>query len=390
MDNRLRATVKITEEQYGFMPGRSTMDAIFALRMLIKKYREGQSELHCVFVDLEKANDRVPREELWYCLRASGVAESYVKVIQDMYEGSITSVRSTVGMTECFKVEVGLHQGSALSPFLFAVVMDRMTERIRQGPPWNMMFADDISICVKSREEAEESLEGWRNDLEKRGMRVSRTKTEYLCLSTNANGNTIKMQGSDLARVTKFKYLGSTVQQSGDSGCEVKRRIQAGWNGWRRLSGILCDRKLSAKLKGKIYKTAVRPAMMYGMETVALTGRQEQELSVAELRMLRFALGVTRRDRIRNEYIRGTAGVEQIENKLRESRLRWYGHVMRRDDDYIGRRMIDMELPGKRKRWRPKRRYMDVVKEDMRALGLTRDDAGNREIWRKAVRCGDP
>ena len=82
--------------------------------------------------------------------------------------------------------------------------------------------------------------------------------------------------------------------------------------------------------------------------------------------------------------------MEQIENKLRESRLRWYGHVMRRDDDYIGRRMIDMELPGKRKRGRPKRRYMDMVNEDMRALGLTRDDAGNRELWRKAVRCGDP
>ncbi|KAK3513370.1 hypothetical protein QTP70_012333 [Hemibagrus guttatus] len=78
--------------------------------------------------DLEKAYDRVPREELWYCMRKSGVAEKYVRVVQDMYERSRTVVRCAVGQTEGFKVEVGLHQGSALSPFLFAIVMDQLSE----------------------------------------------------------------------------------------------------------------------------------------------------------------------------------------------------------------------------------------------------------------------
>ena len=64
---------------------------------------------------------------------------------------------------------------------------------------------------------------------------------------------------------------------------------------------------LPARVKGKVYKVAVRPAMLYGLETVALTKRQEAEMEVAELKMLRFSLGVTRMDNIRNEYIRGTA-----------------------------------------------------------------------------------
>ena len=108
----------ISEQQYGFMPRKSTTDAMFALRVLMEKYREGQKELYCVFVDLEKAYDKVPREELWYCMRKSQVVK-YVKVVQDMYEDSITTVRCAVGMTEGFKVEVGLHQELALSPFLF-------------------------------------------------------------------------------------------------------------------------------------------------------------------------------------------------------------------------------------------------------------------------------
>ncbi|KAK3512090.1 hypothetical protein QTP70_030351, partial [Hemibagrus guttatus] len=153
VEARLRKVVEICEQQYGFMPRKSTTDAIFALRILMEKYRDGQRELHCVFVDLEKAYDRVPREELWYCMRKSGVAEKYVRVVQDMYERSRTVVRCAVGQTEEFKVEVELHQGSALSPFLFAIVMDQLSEEVRQESRWTMMFADDIVICSESREQ---------------------------------------------------------------------------------------------------------------------------------------------------------------------------------------------------------------------------------------------
>ncbi|KAK3559949.1 hypothetical protein QTP86_029551 [Hemibagrus guttatus] len=96
VEARLRKVVEICEQQYGFMPRKSTTDAIFALRILMEKYRDGQRELHCVFVDLEKAYDRVPREELWYCMRKSGVAEKYVRVVQDMYERSRTVVRAAM------------------------------------------------------------------------------------------------------------------------------------------------------------------------------------------------------------------------------------------------------------------------------------------------------
>ena len=235
----------------------------------MKKYREGQRELHCVFVDLEKAYDRVPREELRYCLRKSRIVEKYVQLVQDMYEKSEIVVRCAVGTTESFKVKVGLHQGSALSPFLFAVIMDRLTDEVRREPPWTMLLADDTVICEETREEVEWRLESWMYALERRGMKVSRSKTEYLCINGGNDDETVKMEDTKVPRVKKFKYLGSTVQESGD--CE---RSAGRMDGWRSVSGVICDRRLPARVKGKVYSLVVRPTMVYGLETVAVTKKQ--------------------------------------------------------------------------------------------------------------------
>ena len=161
IEARLRDRVEISKQQYGFMPGKETTDTMFALRMLMEKYRKGQSELHCVFVNLEKAYDGVLQEELWCCMRKSGIVEKYVQLVQDMYEGSETVVRYAVETTESFKVKVGLHQGSALSPFLCAVIMDKLTDEVRREPPWMMLFADDFVICKETRGEVEQRLESW-------------------------------------------------------------------------------------------------------------------------------------------------------------------------------------------------------------------------------------
>ena len=98
-----------------------------------------------------------------------------------------------------------------------------------------------------------------------------------------------------------------------------------------KVSEAICDRRLPARVKGKVYSLVVRPTMVYGLETVAVTKEQfVKEMEVEEIKMLRLAMRVTRKDKIRNEYIRGTVKVERLGMKLREGRLRWYGHVMRR------------------------------------------------------------
>ena len=139
----------------------------------------------------------------------------------------------------------------------------------------------------------------------------------------------------------------------------------------------------------------VRPAIVYGLETVVVTKKQVEEMEVAEMKMLRFAMGVMevaemkmlrfamgvmRKEKIRNQYIRGTVKVEHLGMKMREGRLRWYGHVMSKDQEYVGRSMMEMELLGKRKRGRPKRRFLDVVKKDMGEVGVKETDVESRMV----------
>ena len=110
IEARAREEVTIAEQQFGFTPGRSTTDAIFCLRMLLEKWTEEQKAVHCAFMDLEKAYARVPSEELWECLRLAEASECYMRIIKDMYDGPTTTVKSAAGLTEEFKVGVGLHK----------------------------------------------------------------------------------------------------------------------------------------------------------------------------------------------------------------------------------------------------------------------------------------
>ena len=168
---------------------------------------------------------------------------------------------------------------------------------------------------------------------------------------------------------------------------EVKKRMQAGWNGWRKISEVICDKRLPARVKGKAYSSVIRSIIVYGLETVAVIKKQVKEMEVAETKMLRFAMGVTRKDKIRNEYIRSTVNLERLGIKMREGRLRWYGHVMRRDREYVGRKMMKIKLPGRRRRGRPTRRFLDVVKENMEEVDVKETDVEDRKVWRKIIRC---
>ena len=109
-----------------------------------------------------------------------------------MYKNVKTLVRTSVGETNEFSVNVGLHQGSALSPYLFDLVVDAATSDIKSESPWSILFADDIVLCSSRQEDLQRKLEQWREALENRGFKINRKKTVYLSTGRE-NVTSIKM-----------------------------------------------------------------------------------------------------------------------------------------------------------------------------------------------------
>ena len=139
----IRQRVEIDEMQCGFMSGRGTTDASFIVRQLQEKQLVANKPLYTVFIDLEKAFNRVPL----------GIYEWLVRLVQSMYKDVRSRVRVGDGYSEEFGVGVGVHQGSVLSPLLFIILLEALFREFRTCCPWEMLYADDLMIIAESKEE---------------------------------------------------------------------------------------------------------------------------------------------------------------------------------------------------------------------------------------------
>ena len=101
-------------------------------------------------------------------------------------------------------------------------------DEVRREPPWTMLFTDDIVICKETMEEVEWKLESLRYALERKRMKVSRSKIKYLCINRKNDNKRVKMEDTKVPKVKEFKYLGSMVQESGSCEREIKKQVQAG------------------------------------------------------------------------------------------------------------------------------------------------------------------
>jgi predicted GNAT family acetyltransferase len=444
LERRLRDRVEINEMQCGFMQGRGTVDALYMVRMLQEQYARKKKKLYMCFVDLEKAFDRVPRKVIEWALRKKGVEERLVKMVMEMYKRARTRVRIGGTYSEGFDVNVGVHQGSILSPFLFITVMDVVCGSAMEGLLFEILYADDLVLMAESMSELRGKFKAWKEAMERKGLKVNVGKTKYmisgesdrrkvqgvdpcsicgkrvkrnsvLCVScglwvhkrcSGIKGALRKVDGvykcrkcmdgvideeeveeemgGGVEKVESFVYLGDCV--STVVGCRgaVTARVRAGWKKFRELSGMLCGKGWSLKMKGKLYSTCVRTVMTYGGETWTMRREDEDVLIRAERRMVRMMCGVSMRERRLSSELRESLGVEQdVGDVLRKSRLRWYGHVKRREASVGVKRALEFEVEGKLGRGRPKMVWKDLVCKDMEKGGMRDGEWEDRGTWKK-------
>jgi hypothetical protein len=151
IEHHLREVTNVTKNQFGFMTGRSTMESIFLIRQLVERYREQKKDLHMVFIDLERAYDKVHRNVMWWALQKHNVLIKYITLIKNMYDNVVISVQTSDRDNNDFPINIGLHQVLALSPYLFALVMDEVTRDTQGRIPWCMLFVDDVVLVDGSR-----------------------------------------------------------------------------------------------------------------------------------------------------------------------------------------------------------------------------------------------
>ena len=134
----------------------------------------------------------------------------------------------------------------------------------------------------------------------------------------------------ELKQVDEFCYLGTVSEEKGGCSKFVRARIGKAWQKWRKVTGVVCDKRMSVKTKAKIYKSVIRPVLLHGTESAALRREEERRLEVTKIRMLRNICRISLKEHRRNDDIRKLAGVVNIIDKAKEGRLRWLGPLFRK------------------------------------------------------------
>ncbi|VDO83063.1 unnamed protein product [Heligmosomoides polygyrus] len=145
----------------------------------------------------------------------------------------------------------------------FVVVMDAIRRGLRKAVPWTLLYADDVMLACEHKGEQKREVQAWCDRLERFGLKLNVKKTEYLTTDVTESSS-IQVIGIELRRTSVFKYLGSAVASDGNLMVEVKSRVSAAWSERRSLTGVLCDKKMSERLKSKIYRAVVRPIARCG------------------------------------------------------------------------------------------------------------------------------
>ncbi|CAF3293547.1 unnamed protein product [Rotaria sp. Silwood2] len=364
---------QIQENQWGFRAGRSTTDQIFTLQQIIEKSWEFAKPIYALFVDLEKAYDRVPRNILWNVLKEYDIQDQLLSAIQSLYKNCQSCVRINGSKSDNFQVQVGLRQGCVLSPLLFIIFMDKIS-RTSANPACaqigdvkmdSLLFADDIAQLTTS----ENSLPVALNQLGKvcleYGMKICEKKTELMVISRENKPTNLHLNNNPLNQVNKFKYFGVQFSSNGKQDGEIDRRIGAASGVLRSLyCSVVTKAELSKKTKLSIFKSVYRPTLIYGHEHWVLTEKLRSRIQAAEMRFLRRTSGLTLRNKIRSTDIRESLQIEPLLQYIERSQLRWLGHIIRMQHNRLPYQIFEAKPIGKRPVGRPRtswRKYMEKL-----------------------------
>lgn len=426
---RLAGTVEevLPESQCGFRSERGTADMIFAVRQLQEKCEEQQMDLYMVFIDLTKAYDTVNRELLWKLLAKYGVPDRLIQIVRSMHDGMKAKLNLEVGVSDDIEVNNGLKQGCVMAPTLFnlffaAVMFEAFRELpensgigIRIGKDGNIWKARDLRTKKKAREafikelcyaddcalvaHTQEMLQLFMTQVDeacnKFGLTISFKKTEVLKQATGAVNRgekvSIALEQGELKVVDRFTYLGSTVKEDASLDTEISMRLKKAGSAFGRLwKRVWKQGDITRTTKIAVYKACILSILLYACQTWNMYQRHLQRLESFHHRCLRKILGISWQERIPTMEVLQMAELPYISTMVANARIKWLGHLRRMPDHRYPKMLLMAELmSGKRKQSKPKQRWKDKVRTDLRNFNMEVqswwDVSADRPKWRKQI-----
>lgn len=414
----------IPETQCGFRSGKGTVDMIFSLKQVQEKCQEQNKPLYAVFVDFTKAFDTVSREGLWEVLRRCGCTSHFVTMIKAFHVDMTARVCIEKEFSRPFKVNNGVKQGCVMAPTLFSIYLSAVLEDafrdcpngvyIRSRPGANLfnvsqfraktktnqvlirelLFADDTALVAHTLEDIQRITTLFAKSVSDFGLQINLKKTEVLFQpppNTDCTPGEVHIDGIKLANVDRFTYLGCTVTKDSKLDAEIQSRMAKASSSFGRLTERLWkNRNVPIRVKCKVYRAVVVSTLLYGSETWTVYRKQVKKLSVFMMRNLRSIMNVKWYQRISNAEILKRAHLPSMEEMLIQRNLRWAGHIARQNNKQIPRQILFSELSeGKRNIGRPKLRFKDVMKRNLKRIGIPTNSwqslAQDRVEWRRSI-----
>ena len=254
-------------------------------------------------------------------------------------------------------------------------------------------YADDCALIAEPGKALQDSIDSFADAASSFGLTINFKKTEVMALQNSAVRNSLSGNGTHLANVHSFKYLGSTVTDDCRLDKELDCRIQCATTSFERLwDRLWSSHDISNKTKISVSNAAITSALLFGAETWTLYQRPFMRLRRVQQQHLRAILRVPYTDRITNDQIIDRAGVPDIEMIVRKMQLRW-AHVARMSDDRIPKQLLFGELTFRtRTEGRTLLRWKDSLKDTLKQSNISttqwQDTATDRSAWRRSIHDG--
>lgn len=382
--------------QAGFQKNRSTDDQIFIARSVLdERWRKGKTT-YILSIDLKQAFDRLKLEHISAILQHKGVPNYLINRILAACLTEKTCIQWFGRKTDSVNKTRGVKQGCPLSPIIFTIALNAVIETVvevlgnyniqgeNMNPPMILAYADDVIVISENALELERFLQEFIPTAESIGLELNISKSEVLVRDPYdrqhqlQQGGSIRLCNMDIKLVEKMKYLGVYLTNNINRPATVRERIKSAFRICHSIVPFFTKNKLSFNLIRTMYHAVITPVITYGLKSAALTKRNRTSLRRAESQLICMLARISR-DKPISKCSKFLLDNKTILKKISWYRLRYAGHIARREADHILQNALKYEIAGKKKHGRPCLTWKDSFKEEMYKLGL--EDLTEKPDW---------